>query len=225
MVRSLFPGWSAIRWWDIAPSAQTERRGGAGPAGGLLGGKDPAGRFRSGVRGQQNQMRPDSYSFFASHPSVSSPPRGSPRWPGQHITWTNTPPAIDLLVRLFEPAAGLCLVMSPFLLGQAVFGSELGVSQGEDDPLTAVARAPWLQLARLLQGFDAGLPVSDPVLNPSQVLPGVSSVWSKFDCLLLAGDGLVQLLLVRRDIAEAVVGSGIPRRDRDGSLKIGDGCL
>jgi hypothetical protein len=27
------------------PGAQTERRGGAGPAGGLLGGKDPAGRF------------------------------------------------------------------------------------------------------------------------------------------------------------------------------------
>src|SRR5688572_18747148 len=28
-----------------AAGAQTERRGGAGPAGGLLGGKDPAGRF------------------------------------------------------------------------------------------------------------------------------------------------------------------------------------
>src|SRR5262249_47925509 len=27
------------------PGAQTERRGGAGPVGGLLGGKDPAGRF------------------------------------------------------------------------------------------------------------------------------------------------------------------------------------
>src|SRR4051794_19623435 len=28
---------------DIVPGAQTERRSGAGPAGGLLGGKDPAG--------------------------------------------------------------------------------------------------------------------------------------------------------------------------------------
>src|SRR5262245_17790950 len=33
--------WSAIRWRDIDPGAQTERRGGAGPAGGLLGGKAP----------------------------------------------------------------------------------------------------------------------------------------------------------------------------------------
>ena len=30
-----------------ALSAQTERRGGAGPVGGLLGGKDPTGRFAS----------------------------------------------------------------------------------------------------------------------------------------------------------------------------------
>src|SRR5262249_29165406 len=29
--------------WDGPPGAQTERRGGAGPAGGLLGGKDPPG--------------------------------------------------------------------------------------------------------------------------------------------------------------------------------------
>jgi hypothetical protein len=31
--------------WDIAAGAQTERRGGAGPVGGLLGGKDLTGRF------------------------------------------------------------------------------------------------------------------------------------------------------------------------------------
>src|SRR5437588_3319674 len=36
---------SAVRWMDIVPGAQTERRGGAGPVGGLLGGKDPTGRF------------------------------------------------------------------------------------------------------------------------------------------------------------------------------------
>src|SRR5262249_41707037 len=29
--------WSAIQWRDIVPGAQTERRGGAGPVGGLLG--------------------------------------------------------------------------------------------------------------------------------------------------------------------------------------------
>src|SRR6266545_5426008 len=36
---------SAIEWRDIAAGAQTERRGGAGPVGGLLGGKDPTGRY------------------------------------------------------------------------------------------------------------------------------------------------------------------------------------
>src|SRR4051812_18836330 len=39
-------GWSALQWGDIAAGAQTERRGGAGPVGGLLGGKDPTGRLR-----------------------------------------------------------------------------------------------------------------------------------------------------------------------------------
>src|SRR5688572_4858648 len=38
MVGSPFPDWSAIQWRDIDPGAQTERRGGAGPVGGLLGG-------------------------------------------------------------------------------------------------------------------------------------------------------------------------------------------
>src|SRR5262245_65970845 len=36
---------SAIEGRDIVPGAQTERRGGAGPVGGLLGGKDPTGRL------------------------------------------------------------------------------------------------------------------------------------------------------------------------------------
>src|SRR5215475_130105 len=44
MVVPPFRSRSAIQWWDIAAGAQTGRRGGAGPAGGLLGGKDPAGR-------------------------------------------------------------------------------------------------------------------------------------------------------------------------------------
>src|SRR5262249_47893220 len=34
------------------PGTQTERRGGAGPVGGLLGGKDPTGRSVSGIRNQ-----------------------------------------------------------------------------------------------------------------------------------------------------------------------------
>src|SRR5262249_48109296 len=45
MVGSPIRSWSASGGGDIAAGAQTERRGGAGPAGGLLGGKDPAGRF------------------------------------------------------------------------------------------------------------------------------------------------------------------------------------
>jgi hypothetical protein len=39
------------------PGAQTERRGGAEPVGGLLGGKDPTGRFVSGVRNQKPGVR------------------------------------------------------------------------------------------------------------------------------------------------------------------------
>src|SRR5262245_34062719 len=41
MVRSPFRSWSAIQWWDIAPGAQTERRGGAGPAGACLAVRTP----------------------------------------------------------------------------------------------------------------------------------------------------------------------------------------
>src|SRR6476469_3935147 len=52
IARTPWEDWSAIQWKDIVPGAQTERRGGAGPVGGLLGGKDPTDRFRSGVRNQ-----------------------------------------------------------------------------------------------------------------------------------------------------------------------------
>src|SRR5437899_11507401 len=54
MIESPFPGWSAVQWKDIVPGAQTERRGGAGPVRGLLGGKDLTGRFfrSSQVRSQ-----------------------------------------------------------------------------------------------------------------------------------------------------------------------------
>ena len=55
--------WSAIQWQGIAGGAQTERRGGAGPVGGLLGGKDPTGRFLSSI------------NLYQSAPSIS-PPEG-----------------------------------------------------------------------------------------------------------------------------------------------------
>src|SRR5262245_32448907 len=59
--------------YDNVPGAQTERRGGAGPAGGLSGGKEPAGRFvipspsnqRSGLLLQRNPHGPRSVFFQA----------------------------------------------------------------------------------------------------------------------------------------------------------------
>jgi hypothetical protein len=45
MVRSPFQVGLRHNEKAIVPGAQTERRGGAGPARGLLGGKDPTGRF------------------------------------------------------------------------------------------------------------------------------------------------------------------------------------
>src|SRR5438093_10589527 len=66
---------SAIQWRDIDPGAQTERRGGAGPVGGLLGGKDPTGRFcrrASNVRRVSvhlsNQPRDRSFQVAAVDP-------------------------------------------------------------------------------------------------------------------------------------------------------------
>src|SRR5436309_1805320 len=44
----------------ITLGAQTERRGGAGPAGGLLGGKDPAGRFSASERSVIIQNRAEA---------------------------------------------------------------------------------------------------------------------------------------------------------------------
>ena len=76
--------------------------------------------------------------------------------------------------------------MRPFVLGQAACCGELGVRQGEDDPLTAVARASWLQLARLLQGLDAGLPVArsgnESSPGTARRIPGLELArWTSFD--------------------------------------------
>src|SRR5688572_21882222 len=95
---------------------------------------------------------------------------------------TNRPPAVDLLVRLLVSAAGFRLVMLAFLYGQAFLRGELGVSQGEHDPLSGVAAL--LQFAGLLQRLDAGHPVPRPVPDPSQILPGVERLRSEFDALL-----------------------------------------
>src|SRR4029077_20679474 len=79
MIRSPFPGWSAIEWRRHLPGAQTERRGGAGPVGGLLGGKDPTGRLISinslGGRGRQSPARQPNHPQYASAGTTSPPAR------------------------------------------------------------------------------------------------------------------------------------------------------
>src|SRR5438552_2350095 len=50
------------------PGAQTGRRGGAGPAGGLLGGKDPTGRFFFRVRSQRSGVSHESTVGVCWHP-------------------------------------------------------------------------------------------------------------------------------------------------------------
>src|SRR6516225_3534444 len=82
---------------------------------------------------------------------------------------TNTPPFVDLLVRLLVPATGFRLVLLSCLLGQAFLGRELGMCQGEHDPLAGVTAL--LQFAGLLQRLDGGFPVPGPVLYPAQILP------------------------------------------------------
>src|SRR5436305_7028715 len=127
MVRSPFPGWSAIQWRDIVPGAQTERRGGAGPVRGLLGGKDPTGRFsfsfcRTFLQTALFLVLLRTHQFPRLRAEV-------PNRPPDHVARTNRVPSVDLLVRLIEPAAGFRLVMLPFLLGQVFLRGELGVSQ------------------------------------------------------------------------------------------------
>ena len=67
--------WSAVSWKDIAPGAQTERRGGAGPVRGLLGGKDLTGRFR--FSGQDQVVSEHAVlNNHQSEPSTSPPASG-----------------------------------------------------------------------------------------------------------------------------------------------------
>src|SRR5438034_656480 len=81
MIESPFPGWSAIQWRDIVAGAQTERRGGAGPVRGLLGGKDLTGRFflckvRIGHR-SLTQTPEDSFQSLLHPRSCPLRPRGA----------------------------------------------------------------------------------------------------------------------------------------------------
>src|SRR5438552_2921911 len=69
--------WSAL--YMVAapiPGAQTERRGGAGPAGGLLGGKDPTGRFVS--QSGPGPASVDSFSSVLHEGAGADTPSGSP---------------------------------------------------------------------------------------------------------------------------------------------------
>src|SRR5262249_7849360 len=103
-----------------------------------------------------------------------------PDRPPSFMAWTYSP-AVDYLARLLVPAACFNLVLLAPLSGQAFLPRELGVSQGEHDPLAAVATV--LKLAGLLQRLDACPPVARPVLDPPQVLPSKNRLRSKFDRL------------------------------------------
>src|SRR6476469_9989923 len=61
---------SAIEWRDIVPGAQTERRGGAAPVGGLLGGKDPTGRFASSMFSGPQPVAENPISFNSGPPTT-----------------------------------------------------------------------------------------------------------------------------------------------------------
>src|SRR5205807_5209357 len=101
------------------------------------------------------------------------------------------------------------------------FACQFPVSHGHYDPLAAVAAL--LQFAGLLQRLDAGLPVSRPVLDPSQILPSLERLREVLDGLLARLDGpfgiaelgvrvvdqLPSLLL--QDIAKISVDNGVVR--------------
>jgi hypothetical protein len=57
-----------MKWRGIVPGAQTERRGGAGPVGGLLGGKDPTGRFDFAAQNRISAVTAEPLA--ATHPIV-----------------------------------------------------------------------------------------------------------------------------------------------------------
>src|SRR5258708_1988655 len=73
--------WSAIQWRNIAPGAQTERRGGAGPVRGLLGGKGLAGaRPECGAEGvAAQQVHAAVPAAVAEQAEQAAPPVASGR--------------------------------------------------------------------------------------------------------------------------------------------------
>src|SRR5262245_49260477 len=141
---------------------------------------------------------------------------------------TNAPPAIDLCLRPLVPAAGFRFVVPPLVLGQARSRGEPGVSQGQDDPLSGVARTV-LQLARFLEHVDA-LPPGPHAIQGVAVHLQSKTVSDQFhvlewrfqfietDRLAVGGVGLVQLALAEQGVAEIGVGQGEFRIELDGLM-------
>src|SRR5436190_10656974 len=128
--------------------------------------RTPPAALLPGIRIAKPRPRPsrsllflfDAQQFRGFRPEVPN------RLPDR-IAWTNAPVAVDLFYRLVVPAAGFRFVPVSFLLRQLLFVCQFPMGDGHHDPLAAVAAL--LQFAGLLQGLDAGLPVSRPVLDPS----------------------------------------------------------
>src|SRR6266542_4309487 len=122
MIESPFPGWSALQWRDIAPGAQTERRGGAGPVRGLLGGKaSPAALL--GVRGKtvgQHPCLPDTYPGLTlpSDLSRASTPSTSAQKP-RHAPCSALGSAANVASARSESKAGVRCQSSNFLIAKA----------------------------------------------------------------------------------------------------------
>src|SRR5262245_31481026 len=113
MIRSPFPGWSEVGWGRHLPGAQTGRRGGAGPAGGLLGGKDPTGRFTT-TRFTKDTKKEVRWSVPASCSSASIL-----RFHSEHLLRLRPEASPGSLLRcvLIHPACGRLLPWSgPVLL-------------------------------------------------------------------------------------------------------------
>ena len=201
-------------WWDIARGAQTERRAVRPhwPLSFVL------------LDGLQNRA-----TFCSrSRPTIRAPPRESPKWSPQphrrdeHATKCRFPclPA--------RTSGGLPSCAARVLLGQAFLRGELGMGESQDDPRARVARASRLQLATLLQGLDAGPPVSDPVLDPAHPQPGVDRLRTTFDGFLNGPDGPFRIAvhgvravdqaptLLRQGIVEVSASAGVLRVEFDG---------
>src|SRR5262245_25429101 len=85
--------------------------------GGLLGGKDPTGRFCSARTVCKTDLL---LAVLGSHQLPCLCAEVPDPLTDDIMVWTNTIPAVDLLIRHLVAAAGFRLVMFPLLLGQAI---------------------------------------------------------------------------------------------------------